>query len=270
MTVRARPIGVTLLAALLCSGCVATKYQLARHDTPPAQAIDHPFPSSGDLEARLVGLIAYHGPGSWKREALWDEYLVTLHNAGERPLTVESATLTDSAGKTAVPGTDPWELEKQSKALEKQYRSEGQAFVRAAGPGVLIAGTGAVAAAATASGWPLVSPAAAGALLTAVFVLPVYYTTVVAIDYHNKHQVLYEFRRRRLASPLILAPGETRAASLFFPMVRSPAALCLNWRSEAGQARAALPLEFLRDLHVLPVRNARLPAGPDAGARDRP
>jgi hypothetical protein len=270
MTIRARQVAATLLAPLLCNGCVATKYQLARHDAPPAQTIDHPFPPSGELEARLVGLITYHGPGSWKREALWDEYVVTLRNAGERPITVESAVLINSAGRAVAPGTDPWELEKQTKALEKQYRLQGEAFVRAAGPGVLLVGTGAVAAAATTSGWALVSPAAAGAVLAAVFVVPVYYTTIVAIDYHNKHQVRDEFRRRRLAAPLILAPGETRTASLFFPMIRSPAALDLNWRSEAGQVQAALPLEFLRDLHVPAPRNSRPSEGTDPGARDRP
>ena len=260
MTIRARAVRATLLAALLCSGCVATKYQLARHGTPPAQSLDRPFPVSGALEASLVALITYHGPGSWKREALWDEYVVTLRNGGELPITVKYATLSDSAGGIVVPGTDPWKLEKASKALEKQYRSHGEAFGRAAGPGVLLVGGGAAAAAATASGWALVSPAAAGAVLTVVFVLPVYYTTVLAIDYHNKHQVLDEFRRRRLAAPLTLAPGETRTASLFFPMTRSPAALDLRGLSEAGEIQASLPLEFLRGLHV-PAARGPSPSG---------
>src|SRR5271166_6506687 len=91
----------------------------------------------------VATLISYGGPGSWKREALWDEYVVTLVNHGERPLTIDSATLADSAGTPYAPGSDPWALEKQSKKLEKQYRKNGQAFVRAAGPGVLIVGAGA-------------------------------------------------------------------------------------------------------------------------------
>lgn len=256
MTMQPCSVLVALLAVLSCSGCVSTKYQLARHGTPPAQSLDHPFPASGALEANLVALITYHGPGSWKREALWDEYVVALRNGGEVPITVDSATLTDSRGGTVAPGTDPWELEKQSRALEKQYRTHGEAFARAAGPGALLVGGGAVAAAATTSGWALVSPAAAGAALTAVFVLPVYYTSVLAIDYHNKHQVLDEFRRRRMVAPLTLAPGETRTASLFFPMIRSPAALGIHWQNEAGPVQASLPLEFLRELHVPAQRTA--------------
>jgi hypothetical protein len=259
MTMRAHLLALTSLAAMLLSGCVSPRYQLARHDTPPAQAIDHRFPPAAELEAHLVGLITYHGPGSWKREALWDEYVVTLHNTSAHPITVESAALTDSAGRVVVPGSDPWALEKQSKALETQYRSSGEAFVRAAAPGVLLVGTSAAAAAATASGWALVSPAAAGAMLATVFVVPVYYTTVVAIDFHNKHQILAEFERRRLAAPVTLTPGETRTASLFFPMVRSPTALDLNWRSDSGPAQAALPLEFLNGLHVPAVRTAGSP-----------
>jgi hypothetical protein len=255
MTMQCRAVGATFLAALLCSGCVSTKYQLVRHGTGPAQSLDRPFPVSGTLEASLAALITYHGPGSWKREALWDEYVVTLRNGGQVPITVGYATLTDSAGGIVVPGTDPWELEKQSRGLEKQYRTRGEGFVRAAGPGVLLVGGGAAAAAATASGWALVPPAAAGAALTVVFVLPVYYTTVLAINYHNKHQVVDEFQRRRLAAPLTLAPGEARTVSLFFPMIRSPRALDLHGSSEAGETQASLPLEFLRDLH-LPARGA--------------
>jgi hypothetical protein len=67
---------------------------------------------------------------------------VILENHGERPLTIDSATLADSAGTPYAAGSDPWALEKQSKKLEKQYRDHGDAFMRAAGPGVLIVGVG--------------------------------------------------------------------------------------------------------------------------------
>jgi len=175
----------------------------------------------------LAALITYGGPGSWKREALWDEYVVTLENRGERPLTIDSATLAGSAGTPYAAGSDPWALEKQSKKLEKQYRDRGEAFIRAAGPGVLIVGAGAATVSAAAGSSALISAGVAGAAIAAVVVLPVYYLTVFGINHHNKKAVMTEFKRRRLPLPLTLAPGENRTGSLFYPMVRMPSSLAL-------------------------------------------
>jgi len=242
-----------IIAAVLCcqSGCVATKYKMAKKNSPPVQLINIAFPASPPLQPTLATLISYGGPGSWKREALWDEYVVTVENHGERALSIDSAGLTDSAGTQYVPGSDPWALEKQSKKLEKQYRDHGQAFIRAAGPGVLITGVGAAAAAATAGGgWAIVSPALGGAAVAVIFVVPVYYLSVVGINHYNKKAVMTEFKRRRLRLPLTLAPGESRTGSLFFPMVRSPGSLTLQWSGETGSDMAVLPLDFLKELHV--------------------
>jgi hypothetical protein len=62
--------------------------------------------------------------------------------------------------------------------------------------------------------------------------------------------VMTEFKRRRLALPLTLAPGETRTGSLFFPMIRSPSSLALHGTSESVTTTAVLSLDFLNALHV--------------------
>jgi hypothetical protein len=249
-----RPAFVTaaIVATVLCclGGCVATKYKLAKKNTPPVQLINIAFPVSPPMQATLVSLVSYGGPGSWKREALWDEYVVALENHSDRPLTVDSSTIADSAGTPYVAGSDPWALEKQSKKLEKQYRDRGEAFMRAAGPGVLIVGVGAATVSAAAGGSVFISAGAVGAAAAAVVVLPVYYVTVLGINHHNKKAVMTEFKRRRLALPLTLAPGETRTGSLFYPMVRSPGSLSLHWSTETGSSTTDLSLEFLHSLHV--------------------
>jgi hypothetical protein len=243
---------MAVVGAVLCcqGGCVATKYKLAKKNTPPVQLLNIAFPPSAPLQPTLAALIIYGGPGSWKREALWDEYVVTLENSGERSVTIESASLDDSAGTAYAAGNDPWALEKQSKKLEKQYRDRGEAFMRAAGPGVLIVGAGAATISAAAGGAAFVSAGMVGAAVATVFVLPVYYITVVGINHHNKKAVVAEFKRRRLPLPLTLAAGETRTGSVFYPMVRNPSSLELRWSTEAASAQAALPLDFLNGLHV--------------------
>jgi hypothetical protein len=245
-------VTVAMAAVTLCcqNGCVATKYKLAKKNTPPVQLLNVAFPPSAPLQPTLTSLIIYGGPGSWKREALWDEYVVTLENRGERPVTVDSATLADPAETIYAAGNDPWALEKQSKKLEKQYRSRGEAFMRAAGPGVLIVGAGAATLSAAAGSTVFVSAGMAGAAVATVVVLPVYYVTVLGINHHNKKAVMAEFKRRRLSLPLTLAPGETRTGSLFYPMVRNPSSLDLFWSSESTSGQTVLPLDFLKGLHV--------------------
>jgi hypothetical protein len=241
-----------MVAAVLCcqGGCVASKYKLAKKNTPPVQTLSIAFPPSAPLQAMLAALIVYGGPGSWKREALWDEYVVTIDNRGAQPVIIDSATLGDSAGTTYAAGNDPWALEKQSKKLEKQYRDRGEAFIRTAGPGVLIVGAGAATISAAAGGTAFVSAGMVGAAAATIVVLPVYYLTVFGINHHNKKAVMTEFKRRRLPLPLTLAPGETRTGSLFYPMVRNPSSLELRWSSESADRQAVLPLDFLQGLHV--------------------
>jgi hypothetical protein len=50
----------------------------SQKNTPPVQTLSIAFPPSAPLQAMLAALIVYGGPGSWKREALWDEYVVTI------------------------------------------------------------------------------------------------------------------------------------------------------------------------------------------------
>ena len=237
-----------LVAAALCAqaGCVASKYRLAKQNTPPVQRLDVAFSPTASLQSSLTALIIDRGPGSWKREALWDEYVLTVTNPGEQRLTIESASLLDPADTAYAAGTDPWALEKQSRMLEKQYRARGQAFVRSVGPGMLIVGAGAAPIAAGG----VFSAGAAAAATAVVIVLPVYYLSVVGINHHNKKAVVAEFTRRRLPLPLALAPGETQTLSVFFPMVRSPRSLTLQWSNDAGHGSCALSLDFLKALHV--------------------
>jgi hypothetical protein len=239
--------GAVLLAVALwlASACVSPKYKSADKGTPPVQPLDVKFPSSM-LDTSLYTVISDGGPGSWKREAFWDEYVVIMHNGGEQVLTIAAATVTDYAGAVRSAGTDPWALERESKTLEKRYREAGIAFARIAAPRVIVSAAepGVVASAGIGA-----SGAAAAATATAV-ALPVYGATVFGINMHNKAAIKKEFNRRRLPLPLTLGPGETRTGSFFFPMVPNPQALAVRWTSSAGEEDISLELHFLEGLHV--------------------
>ncbi len=240
-----------LALAVLLTGCLSPRYKLTKGAVTPAVPINAIF-APAPLEASLRALITYKAPGSWKLEALWDEYVVTVLNPGPEPLVVAAGILTDDAGITRTAGVGPWRLEKESKALEKQYRHTGRAFVRYTAPGVIIVGGGAAAVASAG----VMTTAAAGAAITTVVLLPAYYLVVWNENSIHKAEVMAEFDRRRLALPLTLQPGEVRTGSLFFPMVASPWSLTLATRQGTVGSVAVLRLDFLAGLHLKPAKPA--------------
>jgi len=245
-----RPCAFAIAAAFLLTGCLAAGYLKAKKDTPPPQMLNMSFPA-GRLEATLNTVITFNGPGSWKRDAFWDEYVVTLRNPGSQMLIITDVGLTDYSGAVQSTGDNPWKLEKESKTLEERYHAAGVDFARYTAPGLLIAGGAAAIGIGTAGGGMLAGYAAVvGTAGLALVALPVYYGTVLTIDHHHKVGMEREFNRRRLALPLPLAPGETRTGSFFFPMVPSPRSLGLHWADVSGSGETVLALDFLRGLHL--------------------
>lgn len=242
-------------AALLCvvelTGCVsASKYRMARDDAPPAELLNVPFPAA-PVQVTLTALISYGGPGSWKREALWDEYILALRNPGAEPITIVAAELTDHIGGAHFAGENPWRLEDASKALLKEYDRLRVQFVNAARPAVLTVGgvaVGAAALAAATSTGGVVVTAMQGPI--AMVSVPSYLIGRAVANYDDRLDIEAAFQVRRVPLPLTLAPGQTRIGAFFFPMVANPRALTVRWRQGDFLGASVLPLEFLAGLHA--------------------
>jgi hypothetical protein len=232
-------------ALSLVAACVSPKYQRSDKSTPPVQPLNVKFPPS-TLDSSVYTEISDGGPGSWKREAFWDEYVVIMRNQGDQALNIAAATLVDNAGAARSAGSDPWALERESKTLERRYQDAGIAFSRVAAPRVIASAAEPTVVASAGIG---AAGAATAATLTAV-ALPVYGVTVFGINMHNKAAIKKEFNRRRVALPLTLGPGETRTGSFFFPMVPNPQSLTVRWTGGAADGETTLELHFLQGLHV--------------------
>ena len=235
-------------AACLLTSCVSPRYRLAKAQ-PSLPASLNASSTQGRLDATLGAVIIYGGPGSWKREAFWDEYVVTLHNPGNETLEVASISLQDSTGVARAAGDDPWAIERESKSLERKYRDAGTAFARLAGPRVLVAGAEPAALAGAGIG----SAGAAAAASATVVALPVYGLAIWSINRHNKTAIMIEFDQRRLPLPLSLGAGESRTGSLFFAMVPSPRSLAVHLSGETADGDTVLDLASLHSLHVKPT-----------------
>lgn len=182
---------------------------------------------------------------------------MTLRNDSGQPITLTTANLVDFAGHPSPAGSDPWQLEKDSRTREQNYTRAGvdfalnTLFYSAVAAGGI--GTGMMLGAAATSTW---SGWAAGAAV-GLAAVPI---TVGVVYYSNqKHRrgIEQEFSRRRLPLPLTLGPGQETSGSLFFPFTVSPRELQLAGQSGDSPITATYTLHPLLDgLH----RKAAAPA----------
>jgi hypothetical protein len=252
---------VTLLLGIALTGCVTSKkYKMAKKEgAVPPKALNWSA-SSISADVTLQSLIVFKGPGSWKREARWDEYVVTFSNHGAHPLRIGPVELIDVLGQPQSPGTDPWKLEKLSYTNWDKYGKTGLKLLAGAGAVTLYAG----AVVASTMGGLMAPTAAAGggmALLNIIPVVAIVDITAVAImNSQNKKKVVAEFNGRRLPLPLTIAAGETASGSLFFPMTPAPQRLVVKGADGELQFELSLELKPLAALHLKPASGKKTTA----------
>lgn len=246
-------IALLLLVGFALTGCVTSKkYRMTKaNDVRPAELLS--WTSDQKLaEVTLQSVIVFKGSGSWKREARWDEYVISVTNHGSAPLVIEEVLLFDLLGQPLVSGLDPWELEKLSYTNWDKYGKTGLK---------LLAGAGAVAvygaaASASALGSFLAGGAATASSTAVLNIVPmvavVNITAVAIVNKQNRNKVAAEFNRRRLEWPLNVAENQTVTGSLFFPMTPGPQTLFLRGKHGRQPTELAIDLKLLSGLHLKP------------------
>lgn len=256
--VQASLSALLLLASLAAhTGCVSTRqYRLSGKDTAPPVPLNFSV-SQLPAEVTLHTVVVFKGPGSWKSEAYWDEYIVTLTNRGETPLMIESAVLIDLHGQPVAPGSDPWSLERLSKDwLKKNPTAPSGIPVELGVHPVLKAGAYAFAGAVSTFGWFIVGVGGVGVVSTAgavVLAWPAYALTAVAVNSSNQKLVAAEFTRRRLVLPAEIATGQMAQGSLFFRVSPGPQRLLLRCSAGDRVQEIAVDLSPLGGLHLKPT-----------------
>ena len=238
-----------VIDGLATAGCVSSKYQM--NDVGPAPAVLLNLPgTSAPLETFVDTVVVYHGPGSWKREAYWDEYVLSLANRGPGRLTLLSAALIDGAGVTVIPGSNWEKLESESR---QWWDTNVLAQNLALGAGGLFVGVGMAAAPV---GMFLAYAALNGVALTPVgaafIAVPVAAGLLSGTNENHAKKITAEFSQRRLEMPADLSTNQSIHGSLFFRLTPSPRKLVLTYR-EAGQLQeVTVDLAILGDLHRKP------------------
>jgi len=214
------------------------------------------------LSARIDAVIVRDGPGSWSKNADWDEYLLHVHATSGWSLDITRVVVVDSLGKRHKPRAYMKELADESKEIAKRSKDEDLEVTANAGAalfwtGYFVGGASAAAGLATLGTAGAAAGAAAGGLLVA----PVLMTAGVVVA-AQEYQVQREIDRRNTLLPLTLAAQQDLPVTLYFPIAPSPQRVEITYTDPAGEHVLAIDtVTALAGLHLLPKDGA-----PPAGA----
>ena len=238
-----RTIWTLFCASLLLTGCGGAKVLKEPKPLPEALA---PVAAANDamLSTQLDWVIVRDGPGTWSRDADWDEYLLRVENLSAETITITAMQVEDSSGHDHAPLGGRKALVKASRATARRYRDEGVTVKAGMGSGTMIA-TGAAAV--------FGSTAAAATGLAAVAAAPVLIVGGVA-KLGNAAAVDKEIVRRHSEFPVVLAAGEKQSMHVFFPITPAPRQLVLTYQVDGRET--ALVIDTAAQLSGLHLATA--------------
>lgn len=95
-----------------------------------------------DICANIDWVIVRNGPGSWAKNATWDEYLIRVANQTEQSVTVQRVTVIDSLSYPLTTENHRAKLARQSSATVRRYRNVDLTVKAGDGTGALLAAGG--------------------------------------------------------------------------------------------------------------------------------
>ena len=241
-------MAVGLLGCIvLLAGCTISGYKLAPKKTLPPVLLNLPS-TEPPVEALLHTVIIYRGPGSWKLNAFWDEYVMTVANRGDALVRVEAAWLTDLQNEVTGEGEDPWELELASRTEADKGFGIVKGTAVQIGGGVTTAAVGGGVGAVVFSGGYITT--AGGAAVGGILFLPAFIGGTIYTNISSRHSIEREFVRRRLVLPVVLVPGQLVQGSLFFRISPGPKRLTLKCRIDDEPRDVVIDLAPISGLHL--------------------
>jgi hypothetical protein len=245
----------------LLTGCGGTKVlkkpQPLENTQPLATASDQ------HVSATLIWVIVRDGPGSWAKNADWDEYLIKVINETENDIQIINVNIVDSLGVKLATTSDYKELVNESYHTTKRYRESNQKVKAGIGIGTVMAvmavgGATIAGAAATATA---VAPAAAlsgaaglggAALAGGLFVLVPTVVVIGLVRYSNRKNVAKEIQKRHTALPATIKQHEEATLDIFFPLAPSPIQLEITYMIAGVKENLVVNTsEALNGLHLV-------------------
>jgi hypothetical protein len=225
---------------------------------PDRVVLEEPLVTNADsrLNVKLDFVIVRGGPGTWARNAYWDEYLLRIENRTDQPIQLVRVYVVDSQQFRQRSSGDRSYLLKSSKEAKKRYKKSGLEVKAGANPGALAVASGAAlvggaAVGLAALGGSATAVGAAGAAVAAIYAAPVL-LLAGGIQAHNMSVVSDEIRKRHTRLPRELQPGERQELDLFFPLAPSPSIVEIRYRLKDSHHTLTLDTsKVLAGLHIV-------------------
>ena len=187
------------------------------------------------VKVTLRQIVVRDAPGSWVRNAAWDEYIVVLENNGSEFVSLQSIALSSDLLAETTHTTARTGLESASEQnMEALRRMGAGAMVGAA------VATTAMTAAFMSAGWTLATPAAPIAILAG----GVYAWSDLRRRSKDGAIIDHQLDRRGVRLPATLAPGSELAGSAFFPITPEPRQLRLRYLIDGNERELTLELKL--------------------------
>ena len=252
--------GFCIACIVLLAGCAGGQ-KLLKEPIPVTREAPLVTGQDANLAVSLDWVVVPGGPGSWARNARWDQYQVSLQRLVAEPVTVSAVRVVDSMDVPREPLGDRKSLVAATKETGKRYAQAGFDVQPGAGlDPVLTAGSGAAAVGAVsgaslgsalaglgASSSAVAAGAAAGAIVVGGPILVV--GGVMRASRHQKVNAEIEARAWTLPAEAPLdAPVQV---NLFLPITPGPQVLEFEYAVGGETRTLALPLdESLGRLHL--------------------
>lgn len=245
-----------IIMCFMIVGCgggsrIVKEPQVIETTQPLASGIDR------NIAVDLYWVIIRNGPGSWAKNADWDEYIIHFHNISGEPLTITNVALYDYLGNRVETQLDLNKLIKGSKKAEERYQianvrveaGMGTKNMLITGGAATAAGVGAIAAAVT---HPFAAGAGAAALAGVGLVLvgPVILVSGVNKSINN-NKLNEEIKKRATVLPHVLSGSGSVNMDLFYPLSPSPKSIQVEYQIKGVEHELKIDTsEALEGLHI--------------------
>jgi len=249
-----------IIVFFVFNGCASSRLV----EKPTENSPDlHMSSNNEQINMSLNNVLIPNGPGSWIKDAKWDEYVVTITNLSSKPLSIAKFSLVDPRGIYLDAGTDVITLEKTSERLAKAYKEAGIDFAIGAAPTALVVAGMAAGTVGAVVGATVLLP-------VAIVAAPIAYFSRQNAEIKDREDVLAEFNHRRLANGTTITGNATITGSLFFPMVPNPQVLVMEYRIDNTISTIELKTQKIQGIHVASKEAPPATATPPAATPPAP
>jgi hypothetical protein len=234
---------VCLFVTVSLGGCGGTK--VLKEEQPIQTTQPLAMASDQQITATIDWVIVRDGPGTWAKNADWDEYLLRVNNESDQPIQVTRVTVVDSLDTQIESQAGRKQLVKNSKKTARRYKKSGVKVKAGRGAGTMIVAGAAVTAvgvgAATAVAYGNIMGAAAGTSASAgaavggLLLLGPALAVGGVVRGVNNSKVNKRIEERQTVLPLEVPANVEQDLDVFFPLAPSPKLVELVYSDATGE-----------------------------------